>query len=283
MTNIIKFFAFLLISLSFFFSGCDIIDNPIQSGGGIDTNQTDSNKRKVLIEEFTGFKCLECFDGAKEVHHLKELYGDRFFPVAVHGGSFARPDKDSNSNYRYDFRTTVSQELTSYYNVDAKGHPSALINRRKFGSDFVQFMSVWSDLVAEIMATDAVGAKIEINAELDTTSRNIIVNTNVSFTNAQTSQNKLSVWILEDSIVGWQKTNVEPFDIENYMHNNVIRYSFNETWGEDIALDLFKFEKQYTYSIPANDWKFKNLQVIAFVYNDEEGVIDVNEAKIKLK
>ena len=67
----------------------------------------------------------------------------------------------------------------------------------------------------------------------------------------------------------------------DYVHNHVYRASVNGTWGEDITLNANIFpELKHTIAIKDN-WKKDNLAVVAFVYNDKEGVIQAAECKLK--
>ena len=47
-------------------------------------------KRKVLVEEFTGQRCLNCPEAANELARLQAQYGgDTLIVVAIHGGRLA--------------------------------------------------------------------------------------------------------------------------------------------------------------------------------------------------
>ena len=66
----------------------------------------------------------------------------------------------------------------------------------------------------------------------------------------------------------------------DYVHNHVYRASVNGTWGEEISLSANVFPA-LTHSIALKeDWNKANLAVVAFVYNDAEGVLQAAECKV---
>ena len=49
-------------------------------------NSPTSTLRTVLLEDFTGQKCVNCPKGTKVIEQLQEAYGDYFIAVGIHGG-----------------------------------------------------------------------------------------------------------------------------------------------------------------------------------------------------
>ena len=67
---------------------------------------------------------------------------------------------------------------------------------------------------------------------------------------------------------------------KEYVHNHVFRDVANGTWGEDISLSANVFP-ELSHSIALKeDWNKANLAVVAFVYNDAEGVLQAAECKV---
>ena len=76
--------------------------------------------RKVLVEEFTGVRCVNCPAGASELDNLRGIYGDRLVVVSIHTGDFSTPYSDS----KFDFRTPEGTALEK--NLGAPlGYPTA--------------------------------------------------------------------------------------------------------------------------------------------------------------
>ena len=67
-------------------------------------------RKKVLIEDFTGFKCANCPDASSELHKIEEIYPDKVIGIAIHAGSFAEP----SGVFVTDFRTDEGNEITDF-------------------------------------------------------------------------------------------------------------------------------------------------------------------------
>jgi len=89
-------------------TSCDKVEGPYIEGNpysGI--YDSDLPIRKILLEDFTGFGCVNCPRANEEIHKLQDRYGDHLIPIAVHAGWFATPFTSSDP----DFRTSVGREL----------------------------------------------------------------------------------------------------------------------------------------------------------------------------
>ena len=94
-----------------------------------------------------------------------------------------------------------------------------------------------------------------------------------------TCNHKLQLWITESHILSLQIDNGKP--IPQYEHNHVYRACVNGTWGEDVkvvANELPTFTHQMAVK---EQWKAENLAVVAFVYDDQNGVYQVAECEVE--
>lgn len=278
--------SFFILAFSFFtFYACDKIEAPYEKKTIIKPEDTLSTA-KVLLEEFTGHKCVNCPEGAALAHQIEALYPNKFYIVSIHAGDFARPSK-TGDKYLYDFRTTVGEELNGSYNVTS--YPTGMVNRANYEGNTVLNTSAWSNAVSKIFNDNKKPeVSIKITAQYSAATRKIETQVNLEYLTAQTTTNKLSVWILEDSIVNWQKSKDTPYDIQNYVHNNVLRYSFNSTWGDVVSETAiptgFKFDRKYSYNLEENsDWKPNKLNVIAFVHDEKNGIKQVEKVTVKVQ
>lgn len=277
LTTIVMLFCILFYS-------CDIIEAPYRkSDGGFVV--TDTLKPKILLEEFTASRCQNCPAGARIAHSLENYYPDRFYVVAIHGGTNAVP-YTTGDKYRYDFRTNMGREMYTTHNIDQFGTPSGKINRVSHQGSILIYPNFWQSAVIDFLEnTSSAAVKIDIEANYSEASKVIEVIIDLDYRSPQITENKISVWILEDNIVNWQLDGA--VDIPDYVHNNVLRYSFNGTWGEKVSETAiatgFQFNKTYSYILPQNsDWVPKNLKVIAFVYDDDNGVKQVEQVKLQV-
>ena len=283
----IKNIIYLVLSLSivFLFNSCDEVSAPYEKNSSSEPSiDSSSNLTKILLEEYTGFKCNNCPKGARIAHSLMDAYSDRSILVSIHSGYFAKPDK--SGNFTYDFRTDVGEELCSINNVSS--FPCGTISRTPFNNEKIINGANWASAVQTFFETYKT-APVDIKITPNLSESQIDVTINLTYSQAASSQNYLSVWITEDGIKYWQiDKEATPPEVEDYIHNCVLRYSFNGTWGDllspvDIAMGT-KIEKKYSYSLPkSSDWNLNNLKIVAFVYdNQSDGrVLQAKEVKLK--
>lgn len=265
--------AFLIAGL---FHSCDEIEKPYvrkdDSGNGGD-NGDEGAVQKVLVEEFTGHKCVNCPSAHDLLGNLKDDYGDSLIIVSIHAGFFARPD--NSGAYTMDLRTTAGEELHDTYGVSS--YPSGMINRGKDQEETVLRKDVWNGRIAQQMGATA-KASLSIDYEFDTQTRNLSADVDIEFLDEISGVYMLSVYITEDGIMAPQKNDNENVgqvpDIMDYEHLHVLRGTMNGTWGEPVTDEAVTADTVYTlsydnYTIP-QEWNEANLSLVAFVYSQED-------------
>ncbi len=275
--------ALKLICLPLFalltFQSCDEVEAPYKEeiivvGGD----------RKVLVEDYTGHKCGNCPRAAKALHDLKDVYGDRLIIMTVHAGGFATVFPPSAPYFTYDFRTPEGTELDTDFGISAIGNPNGMVNRRQVNGNYVLSSTSWLGEISSVLG-DASPApvKIEIENTFDATSRTLQTEINSEFVNSLGGAHKLCVFLVEDSIINWQKDyDASPEDIPDYVHRDVLRTSMNGTYGDAITnttagtIDT----KNYSKTLDAS-WNENNMKVISFVYNEvTKEIIQVEEHEV---
>lgn len=268
--------ALTTISLGFF-SSCDNIK---EEDRYIDIEINHSEK-VVLLEEYTGQRCVNCPDGAAIVNTLHETYGENFVAVGLH------PFGDYNTQPiipRYDFRTDAATAIYERYKT--QGFPAAMIDRCSFNGSVVQAnMKTWAACVMEqINKTTAVNLSLTLNypaiKEDGTINADAFdVSYDVQFTNAVNDEVYLQLWVVENKIIAPQATSTG--NNMKYEHNHVLRDAINGYWGEQLKLGGDKsanwsagdmLSGKHTYQ-PNADWNKENLQVIGFLYRKSDGQV----------
>ena len=225
-------------------------------------------KRTVLLEDFTGQKCVNCPKGTEVIEQLQEAYGDRVIAVGIHGGPLGVLGKGG-------LAITIGNEYYDHWKLEYQ--PVGLVNRH----GAVNYPD-WITKVKEELARES-AVKMDLSATLSPTGE-IQIYVEAEAINA-TYQGHLQVWVLEDGIVA---TQYMPSDWtgdwtgninKNYVHNHVFRAAVNGTWGEDITLTTGeKHTLNLTQTVSA-DWNAQHLSIVAFVYNDN-GVEQAIKANI---
>ena len=241
--------------------------------------------KTVLLEEFTGHKCINCPEAAFYIHQIKQDYGEKIITLAIHAGGYATPDE--TGDYALDLTTDIGTDYNSHFSINS--WPRAMFNRdtinnqRTFGNS-----SSWDGLIAQIINQPA-KIFIQIINDYDNTNRKLCTHVKVTFLEDMDINTKLVVLLAEDSISGFQKNNNTTYgavpDISNYIFNDVLRESFNSAYGENLTaggvLQDSAIIKTYKKFLPSN-YIDRHCKVIAYVYNsDTEEIIQTAERHVE--
>lgn len=210
--------------------------------------------RAVLVEEFTGQRCVNCPNAATEIERLQEEYGkENVIAVAIHSGPLAIYSTDKVLG----LRTTLGDDYYDYWRVEAE--PSGVIDR----TGGVLLLDKWVSRVHQDLQNEA---SVELAAKANFTD-NGLLEIEIEYLAVKDFSGKLQVWIIEDGIVGLQ---MQPDGTLNreYVHNHVLRSAVNGTWGDDVVWPSGKQGKLSFSADIQEDWNAKNLSVVAFVYNE---------------
>lgn len=267
--------------------GCDVIDAPYKKD--TEPPKTDTSKfvRKILIEDFTGFKCPNCPDASDVAKALAEnsKYKGQVYILAVHAGSFAKPDPIPPFNY--DFRTEAANELTKFFGVTQ--FPNGMVNRVAVEGNRLLGRDDWGSAVDNMVASKADMA-IAIENAYNEATRSLTVKVDLEYAKQQEADNYLSVYIVEDSIAQPQIDNRRPPDqqkVLDYVHNHVFRGTVNGLWwGEQVSTATIgvgsKMTKTYTITLNP-EWRAKHCKVLAYVHKYDAAYTPAETAGQKLE
>lgn len=272
--QIVILFLFFYIAI---ISGCDKINPPYFEN----TNSTDTTfQRKVLLEEYTGFRCGNCPEATEVAHNLKEKYQSSLILLSIHAGGYAKP----TSTYTYDFRTTIGNELDAFFGMSAAGNPDGMVNRLGYptGSHILR-EGEWEGAIIQALKTKPV-CTLSLEPTYNEATRTINVKIKVKYIAEGTPNHHLCVYIAEDSIVQYQRDDrLSDPNVFDYVHNNVLRAGITSTWGEQLSPTAIQsntmFTKEYSYQIPQDkDWRIQKLKIIAFVH-DKDNSFEILQAE----
>lgn len=225
-----------------------------------------SANRAVLIEDFTGQRCVNCPTATEEIAKLQEQYGEEnVIAVGIHSGPFAH--RTTMTSPLLPLGTTTGDEYYTHWGITAQ--PAVLINRT--GSPLYASQQ-YGAAVREALEQQS---PVTMQLTIDALTKPTITMTVETLSNEDINDAKLQVWVLEDSIVGAQYMPDGTVNRE-YIHNHVFRASVtNQLMG-----DSFPVSKEQattaSYTITLDEtWNANNLSIVAFVYNDRLGVIQV--------
>ncbi len=229
-------------------------------------------KRKVVIEDYTGTWCGYCPGVALAIDNVREVTSD-VSVVAIHKTASSLPDP-------LDFPRIG--ELQEMFGVD-NGFPKAQLNRT------VPWPRPYEVGQVTAMAGNDSNVAIAINSQLS--GANLSVEVKVVYENGSTSGDKLVVYLLESGVVAPQanyfnETPGHPYQglgnpIENYVHNDALRNSLSNLFGDPIPeMTAFQeYTKNYTFTVPS-DYVGENLSFVVMVVNADNSAKNSQFASI---
>lgn len=224
-------------------------------------------QRNVLIEDFTGQRCIFCPAASEVIEEQQKYYGaDKLIAVAFHAGPLAL----KNTSKVIGLRTDVGDTYYKHWSVP--NVPKAIINRRgdvlakdawigRISDEFTQKTTIGIDLQCQYEATTH---QVEIETDLKTLAEDV--------------KGKLQLWLVEDGVVALQMFPNNKVEKE-YVHNHVFRAAINGEWGTELILSTKNVhKKKTTYTLPEGIQP-RNAWIVAFFYN-ESGVLQAVRQKV---
>ena len=219
--------------------------------------------RTVLLEDFTGQRCVNCPTGTEVIEKLQAEFGEKVIAVGIHGG----PLGFAGSATLTGLATDVGDEYYDHWNLEYQ--PVGLIDRHGAVKH-----TEWTKAVVEELAKPA---RLKLAVEAENVGGQIFITVSGMSTD-DTVSGRLQVWVLEDGITAMQ---MMPDGSSNreYVHNHVLRTPVNGTWGTEVSLKEGElWNTVMEQSIDAG-WVAENLSVVAFVY-DDTGVLQAAKCKV---
>ena len=237
----------------------------VDSPTPVNTDTVARQQQHILLEDFTGQRCVNCPRGTEVIEQLTEQLSDSvLIAVGIHGGPLAFA-----GNARVmGLKTAVGDEYYDYWKLEYQ--PVGLVNRH----GAVNYTD-WTTHVAEALGQVA---SVNMWAKASIAADGIQISVKAEAPETAVA-GRLQVWLLEDGITAMQmmpdgSTNAD------YVHNHVLRTPVNGTWGEEITLGEGE-TKTFSLTQPLDEqWNAQKLSIVAFVYNDS-GVLQVVKTKVK--
>ena len=283
-------YATTIASVLFFFAACEenppfTIDFGDGNGNPIDTLTNDTTiqticadttfiatpsspqQKVVVMEEFTGVRCVNCPAGHAKAQELMDLYPGRFLVATIHAGFLTDPYTQSHENY-------VINDGESLFNQPGFSEgavPAAAIDRVLFsGQSAVALLGVntWAGRVATQLAKTT-PVNIYLHQEYNPANRQLEVCVQMRYTEAVTDENRLHLYLLESNIVNSQLIPISGGEQvkDDYVHRHVLRDMITPLEGVELTDETTAgrvIVKHFTYTLPAN-FNPENCSILTFV------------------
>lgn len=216
--------------------------------------------RAILIEDFTGQRCINCPTGTEIINGIVDTYGeDNVIAVGIHSGPLGFAGNSKTVGLMTD---TGNEYYTRWDKENKMGQPWVIFNRKTSPDSHY---NNWAAMVGTIISEKA-NLSVKIANAYDAATRTLTTTVGADGVNG-TVNGKLQVWIVEDGVKALQMMPDGSANKE-YVHNHVFRAAVNGTWGEDVTVKEGETTtKQYSYVLP-EAWDADKIAVVAFVYND---------------
>ena len=243
---------------------------------------TETQKRNVIIEEYTGKHCSWCPEGQMTANAIAKNNPGKVFLMNIHAGPFS-PTTFPNLNT--DDGTTMVED----YGVTA--YPAGFVNRT---STYEIAREQWSSYTLQQLQQEA-ECNIDGQVIINPTTREAAITVEIYYTaNSNASFNYLTIAMIQDSIWGDQDggfANPEQYINGEYCHLHIMRDIITSTWGDEISPTTAGtlITKTYNYTIPEMigdpngvEVVLDNISFVAYVSESNDGiqtcpVLNVNE------
>ncbi len=253
MTNLIKNAACLLLMTAF--GACNTIDNNERWLSEAQDQVAEGERNTILVEEYTGQKCINCPGAATELHKIAKEYPANVIIVALHAPGTGQTQAELASQDADVYATSFKLP---------KSVPGIMINRRS-GEDglYSQKKALWGTLIRK-----AVNRKAQYRIDLKATpsgDKHIDIRAAVSSLRDEAASRPslgLQLWVVED--IRAEQVLVTGNKQADYFHHNVLRGALNGVTGADC-----KAGETYALraDVPASVVRVANTKVVACLFD----------------
>jgi hypothetical protein len=230
--------------------------------------------KNVLLEEFTGVRCVNCPQAHELIENLESQHGERLVAVSDHSEDLAEPyDGDQ------DLRAPEAQQFEDLFG-GAAGKPSGTVDRRLYSgeSSLIVFTNKWAGYINQQLSQSS-PVNIHLETDFNANSRDLEVVVTLHYTAEETEENKLTVLLLEDGIVTQQVFPGGVID-SHYVQNQVLRKALPSTNGAAVTASKVP-GRVVVQTLTAENlpsiWNVENMRVVALVHRSG-GTMDVLQA-----
>ena len=239
-------------------------------------NPSDIVTRTSLLENFTTGQCQYCPSGHDRLHQAIAGMEDNFVWVAHHTGYGSDAMTLTESEQLAGYYTSSETWVPGLFGQEGSWAPAMALDRNVDlalgASEGGVIGSISSDVAtisAQLADALAVPSFVTVgfdNIAYDATTRQLTLTVSGYANQFYGTEPRLSVYLLEDSIIARQADAQTQTYIQNYVHNNVIRHCISDKWGDADAFtaNTGSYSKSYTYTLPST-MNAAHCRVVAFV------------------
>lgn len=294
-----RLFFVLCLSL-LVFSSCDRVTNPYPPTNALELDTTlypgnwnnylanewptfnaNTNvNRNLLLEDFTGHKCIYCPAAADLAHALHLANPGRVYALSLHAGPTGIGDfqvVDAAGGYPTDFTNPDGIAIAQYFGANDGGfigNPRGTVSRINNSGAIFQSPGAWTGMVSNALAQNVLKVNIQTALNYYNSTKGAFLHVEIEKLDANlSSELGVVACIVEDSLVGDQKMSDNSHN-PNYVHRDIHRGNLNNTpFGRTLtASDLSngKYYVNYSFVVPNQldgTYNASNMHVLVYVYD----------------
>lgn len=261
-----------IILLSVLFYSC----NKLEGDERFEDYVLEVGNKMILVEDFTGQKCVNCPDAASMLSRLNGITSDHLIIVSMHAGGFSIGTPL--------FNTIANDYMTS---LNLKINPSVSIDRT---INIDGNSNTWPDPIIERARLNSV-CDISTVLSYNATTKKLSAVSDIHFVDDVTDKLGVQYYILRDGVISWQA--VHDGTIPDYEHNHVFSGTlYADKWGESLTGEsdntykkgnIYKSMKTPDFELKG-DWDPSKVSVVTFVFrysgNEKSPIGEVLQANI---
>jgi hypothetical protein len=256
------------------FQSCMEVGPPVDMSTGtpglkdttyLETTPENRQSRVVLLEEFTGVRCVNCPRAHTTIASLQSLYPGRVAAVGIHTGFYSVPYAGQAEDLSLPEGNNIETLLGS-----AQGYPSGAVNRRLFPGESGIIISdqKWSNYVN---GERDVAPPVNVGLERLWLSGgdSMRVDCRVRLNDSTTGPLYLTVYLVENNLVSFQ-LNPSPVGLDSfYVHKHVARKMLTPYNGVALQAPAFPVGRVFERSLLlgfGQGWRREECELIALVH-----------------
>ncbi|MCX6172934.1 MAG: Omp28-related outer membrane protein [Flavobacterium sp.] len=240
---------------------------------------TTPQKKKVILEEFTGINCQFCPSGHTIANTIKNANPNDVFLINIHVGGYSTPGV-GQPDFRTSFGTAIANQSA------LTGYPAATVNRTAFTglsqngtTGTAMGRNNWTNAANQTRNQNSY-VNVATTATIDVNTRLLTVFVEAYYTGASpVASNSLNVALLQNNTLGPQSSGGLG---DNYPHQHRLVHLLTGQWGDAYTTTAAStlVTRTYTYTIPAAyksiPAELGNFEIVAFVAEGRQKIISGN-------
>lgn len=239
------------------------------------TFSTNTNTdRNVIIEDFTGHKCVFCPAAAAVAEQLEYDNPGRVYVSTIHASPNGLGEfQELDAIFTHDFTCSEGLAIGLYFgdnwaNSDFTGNPDGTVNRdSQFSGQPVLSPASWTSAVSTTLGANDLKVNIQSAVNYYPSTRGVFLHTEVDVIDQSlTNELRIVVQLHEDSIVSPQK--YPDSTSYNYVHHDVLRRCIDgRAFGQMLDAEHMSNDKyyyDYIYELPAQ-YDASNVHLLIYV------------------